>query len=42
MQEAVHEKDTYYLDTAIDIMTELRDAWMEMLVSVGELDLERS
>ena len=42
VQEAVHEKDTYYLDTAIDIMTELRDAWMDMLVSVGELDLERS
>ncbi len=42
VQEAVKEKDTFYLDSAIEIMTELRDAWVDMLISVGELDIERS
>lgn len=42
VQEAVNEKDTFYLESAIEIMTELRDAWMEMLVSVGELDQARN
>lgn len=40
VQEAVHEKDTFYLDSALEILTELRDAWVEMLVSVGELQLD--
>ncbi len=42
VQEAVKEKDTFYLDSAIEIMTEIRDAWVDMLISVGELDIERS
>jgi flagellar protein FliS len=40
VQEAVYEKDTFYLDAALEILTELRDAWVEMLVSVGELQLD--
>jgi len=37
IQEAVYEKDTFYLDSAIEILTELRDAWLEMLHQTGEL-----
>ncbi len=37
IQEAVFEKDTFYLDSAIDILTELRDAWMEMMQQTGQL-----
>ena len=40
VQEAVFEKDTFYLDAAQEILTELRDAWVDMLVSVGELQLD--
>ena len=40
VQEAVYEKDTYYLDAGIDILTEMRDTWMHMLASLGELDLK--
>lgn len=37
IQEAVFEKDTFYLDSAIEILTELRDAWLEMMHQTGEL-----
>ncbi|GKT11556.1 MAG: flagellar secretion chaperone FliS [Thiomicrorhabdus sp.] len=37
LQEAVFEKDTFYLDSAIEILTELRDAWMEMMQQTGQL-----
>lgn len=37
IQEAVFEKDTFYLDSAIEILTEIRDGWMEMMHQVGEL-----
>lgn len=37
IQEAVFEKDSYYLDCAIEILTELRDAWMEMMQQTGQL-----
>lgn len=37
IQEAVFEKDTFYLDSAIDILTELRDAWLEMMQQTGQL-----
>ncbi|MDA3807017.1 MAG: flagellar protein FliS [Thiomicrorhabdus sp.] len=37
IQEAVFEKDAFYLDSAIDILTELRDAWMEMMQQTGQL-----
>lgn len=37
IQEAVFEKDTFYLDSAIEILTELRDAWMEMMQQTGQL-----
>ena len=37
IQEAVFEKDSFYLDSAIDILTELRDAWMEMMQQTGQL-----
>lgn len=36
IQEAVFEKDTFYLDSAIEILTELRDAWLDMLYQTGE------
>jgi len=38
IQESVFEKDTFYLDSAIEILTELRDAWLEMLYQTGEYD----
>jgi len=37
IQEAVFEKDSFYLDSAIEILTELRDAWMEMMQQTGQL-----
>lgn len=37
IQEAVFEKDVFYLDSAIEILTELRDAWMEMMQQTGQL-----
>lgn len=37
IQEAVFEKESFYLDSAIEILTELRDAWLEMLHQTGEL-----
>jgi flagellar protein FliS len=37
IQEAVLEKDAFYLDSAIEILTELRDAWMEMMQQSGQL-----
>ena len=37
IQEAVFEKDSFYLDSAIDILTELRDAWIEMMQQTGQL-----
>jgi len=37
IQEAVFEKDTFYLDSAIEILTELRDAWLEMMQQTGQL-----
>lgn len=37
IQEAVFEKDTFYLDSAIDILTELRDAWLDMMQQSGKL-----
>jgi len=37
IQEAVFEKDTFYLDSAIEILSELRDAWMEMMQQTGEI-----
>ncbi|WP_029408547.1 flagellar export chaperone FliS [Thiomicrorhabdus sp. Milos-T2] len=37
IQESVFEKDTFYLDSAIEILTELRDAWMEMMQQTGQL-----
>jgi flagellar protein FliS len=40
IQEAVFEKDTFYLESAIEILTELRDAWLEMMYQTGELSKE--
>ena len=37
IQEAVFEKEAFYLDSAIEILTELRDAWMEMMQQTGQL-----
>lgn len=37
IQEAVFEKNTFYLDSAIEILTELRDAWLAMMKQAGEL-----
>ncbi|WP_127471599.1 flagellar export chaperone FliS [Thiomicrorhabdus aquaedulcis] len=37
IQEAVFEKDTFYLDSAVEILTELRDAWLEMMQQTGQL-----
>jgi len=37
IQEYVFEKDTFYLDSAIEILTELRDAWLEMMQQTGQL-----
>ena len=40
IQEAVFEKETFYLDSAIEILSELRDAWMEMMQQIGELPIQ--
>lgn len=40
IQEAVFENDTFYLDSAIEILAELRDAWLEMMYQTGELSPE--
>lgn len=37
IQEAVFEKETFYLESAVEILTELRDAWMEMMQQTGQL-----
>lgn len=37
VQEAVFEQDCFYLDSAIEILTELRDAWLEMMHQSGQL-----
>ena len=37
VQEAVFEQDSFYLDSAIEILTELRDAWLEMMHQSGQL-----
>ena len=37
IQQAVFEKDTFYLDNAIEVLTELRDGWMEMMQQTGQL-----
>lgn len=37
IQEAAFEKDSFYLDSAIEILTELRDAWLEMMQQTGQL-----
>lgn len=37
IQEAVFEKDTFYLDSAIEILTEVRDAWLDMMHQTGQL-----
>lgn len=37
VQEAVFEQDCFYLDSAIEILTELRDAWLEMMHQTGKL-----
>lgn len=37
IQEAVFEKDSFYLDSAIEILTELRDAWLDMMEQTGQL-----
>ncbi|NPA72240.1 MAG: flagellar protein FliS [Gammaproteobacteria bacterium] len=37
IQEAVFEKDSFYLDSSIEILTELRDAWLEMMHETGQL-----
>lgn len=37
VQESVFEKDTFYLDSAIEILTELRDAWLDMMHETGQL-----
>lgn len=37
VQDAVFEDSTDKLDSAIEVMTELRDAWHELLVQTGEI-----
>lgn len=37
IQEAVFERDTFYLDSALEILTELRDAWSDMMNQSGQL-----
>jgi flagellar protein FliS len=39
VQEAVYERNTEHLDSAIEVMTELRDAWYDMLRMTGDVDL---
>lgn len=38
IQEAVFEKDSFYLDSAIEILTELRDSWLDMMQQTGQID----
>lgn len=38
VQDAVYENDTAQLDSAVEVMTELRDAWYELLKSTGEIE----
>ncbi|KUJ74037.1 flagellar protein FliS [Thiomicrospira sp. XS5] len=40
IQEAVFEKDTFYLDSAIEILTEVRDAWLEMMQQSGQVSAD--
>lgn len=40
IQESVFEKDTFYLDSAIEILTELRDAWLDMMHETGQLSAD--
>ena len=37
IQESVFEKETFYLDSAIEILTEVRDAWLDMMHQTGQL-----
>jgi flagellar protein FliS len=36
----VYEKHTEQLENALEIMTELRDAWYDMLKASGEIDFQ--
>ncbi|WP_083945094.1 flagellar export chaperone FliS [Thiomicrospira microaerophila] len=38
IQDAVYEKNTEQLENALEIMTQLRDAWYDMLKASGEID----
>lgn len=38
VQDAVYEKDTTQLDSAVEVMSELRDAWYDLLKSTGEIE----
>lgn len=38
VQEAVYDRDSVHLDSAIEVMSELRDAWYELLKVSGEVD----
>jgi flagellar protein FliS len=40
VQDAVYEKHTEQLENALEIMTELRDAWYDMLKASGEIDFQ--
>ncbi len=40
IQEAVFEKDSFYLDNAIEILTELRDSWLEMMEKTGQINTD--
>lgn len=40
IQEAVFEKDIFYLDNAIEILTKLRDSWLDVMYQSGELTKE--
>lgn len=37
IQEAVYEKECFYLDSAVEILTEIRDAWLEMMHINGQM-----
>lgn len=38
IQEAVFEKDSFYLDNAIEILTELRNSWTDMMQKTGQIN----
>jgi len=37
IQEAVTETDLTYLNNAINVLTEIRDGWLEMLIQTGQI-----